>query len=66
MPEPRGSETEQEFMSRCIPELIGEGKDQAQASAICYSLYEGKQKTYAPMEEAIRGDKACGDKKPKK
>ena len=36
---PRAGETEDEFISRCIPVVIGEGKDQDQAAAICYSYW---------------------------
>jgi len=42
MPVPRSNENEQEFISRCIPELIKENKDQEQATAICYSIWEQK------------------------
>ena len=38
--DPRAGETEDEFISRCIPVVIGEGKDQDQAAAICYSYWE--------------------------
>ena len=42
---PNGGETEQEFISRCIPVEIEAGKEQSQAAAICYSIYrEGKMK----------------------
>lgn len=39
MPIPKKSATESadEFISRCIPTLIGEGKDADQAVAICYT-----------------------------
>lgn len=31
-------------MSRCIPIVMDEGRDQKQAAAICYSMYEKKEK----------------------
>jgi hypothetical protein len=40
--DPRAGETEDEFISRCIPVVIGEGKDQEQAAAICYSYWRDK------------------------
>ena len=40
--EPNANESESEFVSRCIPILINEGKDNEQASAICYSMYQEK------------------------
>lgn len=39
MPKPNPGETEKDFVKRCIPELIHEGKPQKQAIAICYSIY---------------------------
>ena len=46
MPKPRRGETERKFLSRCIPELIDEGRGQKQSIAICYSIYrkEGAKK----------------------
>ena len=40
--EPNPNESEDEFISRCVPILINEGKDNEQAVAICYSYWEGK------------------------
>jgi len=40
--EPSAGESEDEFLNRCIPVLLDEGKDQEQAIAICYSMYETK------------------------
>lgn len=37
---PKSSETEQEFISRCISEEINAGYEQDQAAAICYSKWE--------------------------
>lgn len=39
---PKGGETEDEFIGRCIPILIDEGKEQEQATAICYSYWDNK------------------------
>ena len=43
--EPSAGESESEYMSRCVPTLIDEGKPQDQAVAICISTYQnmGKQ-----------------------
>jgi hypothetical protein len=40
MPTPKPDEDKDEFMSRCIPMLIDEGKEQDEAIAICSSLWE--------------------------
>jgi hypothetical protein len=39
--EPKGGESEDDFISRCMPIVTGEGYDNDQALAICYSYYEG-------------------------
>lgn len=52
---PTANETEQEFISRCIPVLIGEGKDQEQAAAICYTYWQDKtQQSFAIQSEERR------------
>jgi len=42
-PKPGKDESKDDFMKRCIPQLIDEGKDQDQAAAICYSLWENRK-----------------------
>lgn len=42
MPTPRDDETRVEWMARCIPVLIREGKDRDQAVAICSSMWDNK------------------------
>jgi hypothetical protein len=36
-------ETEEEYIGRCIPELINEGYEQDQAAAICYATWQEEQ-----------------------
>jgi hypothetical protein len=38
--EPSAGESEEEFLNRCIPAMLEEGKPQDQAVAMCYSMYE--------------------------
>jgi hypothetical protein len=38
--EPSSGESQSDYMGRCVPYMIGEGKDQDQAVAICISTYE--------------------------
>jgi len=45
MPTPGAGESHEHWMSRCIPVLINEGKDQDQAIAVCQSLWESKKTT---------------------
>jgi len=40
--EPKANESKEEFISRCIGVEIEAGKDQEQASAICYSKWENR------------------------
>jgi hypothetical protein len=42
--DPTANETEDEFISRCIPVMIGEGMEQDQAAAVCYSKWSSKDK----------------------
>jgi Putative phage serine protease XkdF len=42
--EPGAKESEDEFMGRCIPYMINEGYDDAQAAAVCYSKWDAKSK----------------------
>jgi hypothetical protein len=43
MPEPRSGESKNEYITRCVSHLVSkEGKDQKQAVAICYSMWERK------------------------
>ncbi len=37
---PNVGESEEAYIGRCIPAMIGEGYDQEQAAAICYASYE--------------------------
>ncbi len=39
---PRKNETQAEFIQRCVKVEIDSGKDQDQAVAICYSIWEKK------------------------
>lgn len=46
MPSPREGESQNEFHSRCMSQLVDdEGKDQDQANAICYSIWEDEKKS---------------------
>jgi hypothetical protein len=53
---PKEGESESEFISRCIPVLIGEGKEQEQAAAICYSYWEDRtaMESYTDYPEAAK------------
>lgn len=44
MPRPRNDENKQEFINRCVPILIDEGKDKDQATATCSGLWENRDK----------------------
>ena len=40
MPQPKPGESKNDYLKRCIPELIYEGRQQNQAIAICYAMYD--------------------------
>ena len=40
MPTPRTGESQKDFLSRCVPMVIKEGKHQQQAVAQCISMYK--------------------------
>lgn len=42
MPTPEPNETRDEWMARCIPYLINEGKKRDEAVAICSSMWDNK------------------------
>jgi hypothetical protein len=44
--EPRSGESQSDYMSRCVPTLIDEGKPQDQAVAICISTYENMSQDF--------------------
>ena len=56
----KAGESEDDFMGRCIPELISEGYDEDQAIAICYGSFEGKEsfkfETYNDYPEAAKAN----------
>jgi uncharacterized protein with gpF-like domain len=43
MPNPRPGESRDDFLDRCIPEVIGEGREPDQAVAMCIAFYEGEK-----------------------
>ena len=46
MPKPTKGEKKQHYISRCIPEVIGEGKPPKEAAGKCYGMfdyYKGKK-----------------------
>ena len=54
---PRPGEEESEFMGRCIPALLEEGKEQEQAAAICYSYWEKRNvESYSDYSEAAKAN----------
>jgi len=59
--EPRPGEEESEFIGRCIPALLEEGKEQDQAAAICYSYWEKRNfESYSDYPEAAKANAERG------
>jgi hypothetical protein len=49
MPLPNANETEREYVARCVPVLIGEGKKPDAAVAICHSMWDEHKKPKAAV-----------------
>ena len=45
MPTPKKNETRQQWMKRCVPDLISENRKQDQAVAICLDMWRDKKET---------------------
>jgi len=43
MPSPRAGESREDFLDRCIPEVVAEGREPDQAVAMCIAYYEGEK-----------------------
>ena len=53
---PNAGESQDDFMGRCIPIVVKEGKDTDQATAICYSYFEGASESYTDYPEGARSN----------
>lgn len=42
---PRKGESQSDFMSRCVPEMVNSGHDQDQAVAACVNMFRGKERS---------------------
>jgi hypothetical protein len=58
---PNAGESKDDFLGRCIPIVVREGKDTDQATAICYSYFEGKDMTIADEESWLEHLKGKGE-----
>ena len=58
--EPKSGESEDEFISRCIPVVKGEGYEDDQAAAICYTYWEGSEDAKA-MEAYLQLARELGE-----
>lgn len=60
MPLPQKGEKKKDFIKRCIPMLINEGRKPGQATAICHSIWDRKSKQEVLMEKYFRSDITYG------
>jgi hypothetical protein len=60
MPTPNDGESRDDFMDRCIPQVISEGKEQDQAVAICSSLYEQESEEKMALETTFSYEEMAG------
>jgi hypothetical protein len=58
--EPKQGESKEDFIPRCISYMINEGKDNEQAVAICYNMWEDgfaeSFKSYADYPDGVKGN----------
>lgn len=60
MPKPRSGESKSDFMSRCVPQVVGEGKAQDQAVAMCNAFWS--EKDVSKTETVVSFSKFDDDK----
>jgi hypothetical protein len=58
MPAPEAGETKANYMKRCVPQVMKEGKPQRQAVAICSSMFDHRH------QDAPEGEKPTGPNPP--
>lgn len=64
---PNSGESKNDYMGRCVPAMMEEGKDQDQAVAMCSSMFEEDKEEKKEQDWQEKFDKAVRDgKKPKK
>jgi hydroxymethylpyrimidine pyrophosphatase-like HAD family hydrolase len=51
---PKEGETKDEYLSRCIPAMVSEGKEQDQAVAMCVSIYDNFSAKFSVIDEEKR------------
>lgn len=59
MPKPRKGESKNDFVGRCISDVVGEGKDRDQAIAQCLGIWE--QEKGSKLEVALVGMTSTDD-----
>ena len=71
--EPNEGESENDYMGRCVPAMLDEGKEQDQAVAMCMSMYGKGMKAQSEAKKEKEWQdkfdvplKACKPKEPKK
>ena len=62
MPIPNSNEQQDEFIKRCVPILVGEGKENDQAVAICNSVWENRKEQKGIQYRMGKYIKALNDK----
>jgi len=51
---PKEGETKDDYLARCIPAMVSEGKDQDQAVAMCVSIYDNFSAKFSVIDEEKR------------
>ena len=63
MPTPRTDESQEDFVSRCIPMVIDEGAEQDQAEAICFDIYDRTKMTDKLFDVSRSKNKPSNEKR---
>lgn len=54
MATPKPGESETDFMGRCVPQLVGEGRTREQATAMCASAWDDEKAPSGEVHERGR------------
>lgn len=60
---PNAGESQDDFIGRCIPYLLNEGKTQDEAAGACYGMWEGSKETFAGDKVSFDWDGTLDTKK---
>jgi hypothetical protein len=54
MPEPKANENQNDFIGRCVPFMMDEGKTQDEALGACYGIWEVKKSLIKNADKFVK------------